>query len=78
MAFLIFSVQTLYLLFRITVAFTFMRRLSTIIYYFTFTVTYIWLNLYLGDYLSAFLVLFAVFISLLLRAKLEENERPVL
>ncbi len=78
MAFLILSVQTLYFLFRIFIAFIFMRRFSTVIYYFTFTSTYILLNLYLGDYLSAFMVLFAVFISLFVRAKMEEYERPVL
>jgi len=78
MAFLILSVQTLYLLFRIFIAFIFMRRFSTIVYYLTFTVTYVWFNLYLGDYLSAFMVLFAVLISLFVRAKMEEYEISVL
>jgi len=78
MAFLILSVQTLYLLFRIFIAFIFMRRFSTIIYYLTFTATYVWFNMYLGDYLSALMVLLAVFISLFVRAKMEEYERPVL
>ena len=70
-------VPTIYLLIRIFVAFVYMTRLSTMVYYVTFVITYFVVNLYLGDYLSAFLVFIAVILSLLLRVELEK-ESPIL
>ena len=77
-AILILIIQTLYLLFRVSFAFIFMKRLSTVVYYITFTATYIWFSMQLGDYLSALTMLFAILISIMVRAKIEEMEASAL
>ncbi len=77
-AILVLLIQTLYLLFRVSFAFIFMKRLSTVVYYFTFTATYIWFNMELGDYLSASTMFLAILVSIIVRAKIEEEEAAIL
>ncbi|RLI78464.1 hypothetical protein DRP04_10110 [Archaeoglobales archaeon] len=77
-AILVLIIQTLYLLFRVSFAFIFMKRLSTVVYYFTFTATYIWFNMELGDYLSASTMFLAILVSIIVRAKIEEENAAIL
>lgn len=68
------AVPTIYSLLRIFIAFTYMTRFSTIVYYITFITAYAIFSMYLGDYLSAFLVLFAVFVAIVIRIKMESPQ----
>ena len=77
-AILVLIIQTLYLLFRVSFAFIFMKRLSTVVYYITFTATYIWFNMELGDYLSASTMFLAILVSIIVRAKIEEENAAIL
>lgn len=67
------AVPTIYLLIRILIAFTYMTHFSTIVYYLTFTTAYVLFNLYLGDVLSAILVVISIIIAIIFRIKMEEQ-----
>jgi len=77
-AILVLFIQTIYLLFRVSFAFIFMKRLSTVIYYLTFTATHIWFSMQLGDYLSASTMFLAILVSIIVRAKIKEEEAVIL
>ena len=64
-------IQSFYLILRIFIAFTHMTRLSTVVYYFSFTAAYIWLSIELGDTSMALTIFIAVILSIIIRIWLE-------